>query len=377
MIRATAVLAFLCALVACASSRRIWLDPINVSPEQARLMFYECKRDTALVPQIPVAPYANNPGNYGASSMGTAVSGFSGGLIQGYNIGLAGRQEKTSRDLMKSCLQAKGFIDKDSSEGKVKESIMDSTKTEALNSRDRWRQRMLIEDPKFMHKLNALDLAEKGHFDEAIAEYRAALRFVQMADEISSIHEGLGNVMVRKDDLDGAIKEYEAAIQLNPRAASAHALLGGAFYKKSVQDHRDADEYEKGDQCQLNGANQGEAIKELRNESVFLNGTTRDRSMMIHEASRVKACPLIAELELRSLKERDAAIDSMRAGVHLEPNNAIYHAFLGKALSMNVLSIDAAIKEYQEALRLDPNLTKASDEFHELEALWCPDHCPR
>ena len=68
--------------------------------------------------------------------------------------------------------------------------------------------------------------ATKGQRDEAIAEFRAAIRF-QPGDP--RVRYSLGNVLMVQGKLNEAIAEFRAAIRLEPDSAEAHCNLGQAL----------------------------------------------------------------------------------------------------------------------------------------------------
>ena len=49
-------------------------------------------------------------------------------------------------------------------------------------------------------------------------------------------HKAAGNVLFKQGDLDGAIREYRAALAKNPKDAGSHALLGNALFEKERYD---------------------------------------------------------------------------------------------------------------------------------------------
>ena len=49
-------------------------------------------------------------------------------------------------------------------------------------------------------------------------------------------HKAAGNVLFKQGDVDGALKEYRAAVAAQPKDANAHTLLGNALFEKSQWD---------------------------------------------------------------------------------------------------------------------------------------------
>jgi Flp pilus assembly protein TadD len=69
-------------------------------------------------------------------------------------------------------------------------------------------------------------LANKGHLDAAIIEFKEALRIFP---NYAEAHTNLGVALDRKGNLDGAIQEYMMAIRLSPNSFKAHYNLGTAY----------------------------------------------------------------------------------------------------------------------------------------------------
>ncbi len=67
-------------------------------------------------------------------------------------------------------------------------------------------------------------------FDDAIAEYRAALKFEPGNAEI---HNDLGTALGNKGELAAAITEFQTALKLNPQHARAAANLAKALQIQS------------------------------------------------------------------------------------------------------------------------------------------------
>jgi serine/threonine protein kinase/Flp pilus assembly protein TadD len=98
-------------------------------------------------------------------------------------------------------------------------------------------------DPKnsYAHFAMGVALHAQGRYKEAEAEYREAIRLKpddaddryegkegwlsRRADD-ADVHYNLGNALSKQGDLDGAIREYRAAIQIKPENAEAHCNLG-------------------------------------------------------------------------------------------------------------------------------------------------------
>src|SRR5262249_37408816 len=76
-------------------------------------------------------------------------------------------------------------------------------------------------------------LRYKGLLDEAIAEYREA---IQINPNSAGAHIGLGNALLGKGRLDEAMAEYRETIRLDKNSAEAHTNLGNALNDKGRRD---------------------------------------------------------------------------------------------------------------------------------------------
>ena len=64
-----------------------------------------------------------------------------------------------------------------------------------------------------------------GGLDEAIAEYRTVLQIEPDSIEVAHAHANLGTLLFRKEDVEGAIAEYRAALDLVPTHGQANHNL--------------------------------------------------------------------------------------------------------------------------------------------------------
>jgi Tfp pilus assembly protein PilF/uncharacterized membrane protein YhaH (DUF805 family) len=70
---------------------------------------------------------------------------------------------------------------------------------------------------------------DQGRLDEAIVQYRRALR---ISPGYAEAHYNLGNTFAAQDRLDTAIAEYRQAIEINPRHAFAHANMAAILARQ-------------------------------------------------------------------------------------------------------------------------------------------------
>ncbi len=189
----------------------------------------------------------------------------------------------------------------------------------------------------------------KGLLDEAIKEYKEALK---INPELAKAYANMGNAYADKGLTDDAIKEYKEALRINPEYAAAHTNLGSTFAKKGMVD---------------------EAIKEYK-EALRINpeyaeahsnlgvayvdkGLTDDAIKEFQQTLRIN--PDLAQahtnLGLAFSKQGmlDEAISAYREAIRINPEDAKVHSNLGNAYAGKGLT-DDAIKEWKEALRINP-----------------------
>ena len=72
-------------------------------------------------------------------------------------------------------------------------------------------------------------LARKGQLDEAIRQFREALR---LKSDYAEVHSNLGTALGRNGQQDEAIKQFQEALRIKPDDADGHYNLGTALARK-------------------------------------------------------------------------------------------------------------------------------------------------
>jgi len=75
----------------------------------------------------------------------------------------------------------------------------------------------------------AWQLAEKGQYEAAIAEWKKAL---ELSPEDAKAHNNLGRALAGKGDFEEAIGHWRKALEVNPKYAEARNNLGTVYYAK-------------------------------------------------------------------------------------------------------------------------------------------------
>ena len=180
------------------------------------------------------------------------------------------------------------------------------------------------------HGSLARALADKGHVDEAIEQYRLAA-VLDPRDTIAL--NGLGNLLAQKGDIDGAIAQFQEALRRRPSDSSAHNNLGLMLARKGRTE---------------------ESIAEFR-EAVNLKP---DEPEPHHNLG----------LLLANKGRVDEAIAQYREAIRLKPDYARAHKNLGMALARQG-NLDDAITEFHEAIRIQPDYAEAQKYLEAAQAL--------
>jgi tetratricopeptide (TPR) repeat protein len=182
----TTIVLLLCSVSACAREPRMWIDPVDIASNQAGMMFYECQRDAAMVPQVPTMPFVSNAG------------AFNGGFAQGYNIGLAARQAATAREIFEACVRAKGFVEKREADLKVRN---DEYLREEQERTKAWEA----------HEVQATAYVQDGIYDAAIIEFNAMIE-LKPTWHIAYIYRA--GAYERKGEFKRAINDVTTGLRL-------------------------------------------------------------------------------------------------------------------------------------------------------------------
>ncbi|MGO9917821.1 MAG: tetratricopeptide repeat protein [Isosphaeraceae bacterium] len=170
------------------------------------------------------------------------------------------------------------------------------------------------------HVFSGIALKNDGKLNEAIAEFREAIR---LKPDLTEAHNGLAEVFDAQGKRHEAVDELKKAIRINPRLAEAHADLGNAFVEQRKLDA---------------------AIVEL-NDAIRIDPGHHDAHALLGRAFSRQGKP-------------DEAIGELKKAVSLEPESAEAHAELGTILWENG-KLDEAIVQLRESVQLKPDFAGA------------------
>ncbi len=162
-------------------------------------------------------------------------------------------------------------------------------------------------------------LVDQGKMDEAVAEFREAIRINPV---LAEAHTYLGTILGHQKKLDEAAAEFREAIRIDPGMAEAHVYLGKIL----------------GHQGKLE-----EAATHLR------------RAIRLKPDSALGHYQLATTLGAQGKLEK--ATTEFRTAIRLKPNDVEAHYYLGNTLQARG-KLKEAVDEYGEVIRLEPDHSK-------------------
>ena len=193
-------------------------------------------------------------------------------------------------------------------------------------------------------------LFDKGRPDEAIREFREALR---LKPDDANAHYNLGAAFGAMGQYDEAIPQFQAAIRLKPNDAWDYFDLGVALDKKGQ-----TDEAIRQFQTALRLKPDDAKTRFNLANALVKKGQADEAISQYREAIRLKPDYAIAHYNLGNVLDNkgrtDEAIREFQETVRLKPNDADTHNALGAAFDEKG-RMDEAIRQFQEAIRLEPN----------------------
>jgi Flp pilus assembly protein TadD len=184
------------------------------------------------------------------------------------------------------------------------------------------------------HNNLGVSLWEQGRVEEALREYREAIR---LDPGYAEPHDNLGIALYwARHEVDEAIQEYREAIRLAPQNARAHNNLGVAYRTKGLVDP---------------------ALLEFR-EAIRLDPA-------LPQAHANLGAAYVAQGRIMD------AVRECQEAIRLDPGRADSHLFLG--LSFQAMGLrERAAQQYRDAVRLDPGLAEARDRLRAILAERAP-----
>ncbi len=197
-------------------------------------------------------------------------------------------------------------------------------------------------------------LAAMGRLDEAIENYHQA---IQINPNYAEALNDLGLALTEKGQFDEAIENYHKAIQINPNYAEALGNLGVVLAAKGRFDEA-IESYHKAIQINPN------LYKTLDNLGVALAAMGRFDEAIESYHKAIQINPNFYKtldnlgVALAATGRLDEAIESYRRAIQADLNRPETFLHLGMTLGQSGRPREAVV-QYREALRLNPDLAVA------------------
>jgi tetratricopeptide (TPR) repeat protein len=226
------------------------------------------------------------------------------------------------------------------------------------NSETLFRHALAVTDGNYLaHHNLGVALAGQGRWQEAIAEYEAALK---IRPDYATARTDLGNALARAPGHAAeAIPQYRAALAAMPGSAIPHNDLGNALATAGRVPEAIA-EYEIALRLKPDYA---EAHNNLGKALAGLGGRNAEAMAHYHQALQLQ--PELAEAHanlgdaLMAAGRVPDALAEYQAALRIRPDLAEAHHSLGRALSDLPGRMPDAAAEYQAALRGRPDFPEA------------------
>src|SRR5579864_4279203 len=201
---------------------------------------------------------------------------------------------------------------------------------------------------------------EKKDLDGAIRQYQAALR---VNPRYAGAHNNLGRALISKEDLEGAIREFRFAIQIDPNSALAHNNLGNALYMKkdlegAIREYKAALRIDP--KHPWAHVSLGNYLREVKGDLDGAIGEYREALQCKRPFPEVYIAHNGLGIALQDKGRWDEAIAEYQEAIRIKPDFANAHYGLGTALYAKG-RLDEAIPEYREAIRVKRDFAEAHD----------------
>jgi tetratricopeptide (TPR) repeat protein len=171
------------------------------------------------------------------------------------------------------------------------------------------------------------------------------------------VHDGLGNALLKDDQVDQAIAQYQLALRINPRFELPHFKLGSALLLKGRVDEAIA----QFRQTLRTYPNRGEVHTAL-GIALLRKGKAEEAAGQFRTALQCDAGDVVAHCKLGDILLQQGrvndAIAQYQQALQADPGDAKVHYNLANIL-LEHGRVDEAITHYQRALQINPAYAQA------------------
>ncbi len=171
-------------------------------------------------------------------------------------------------------------------------------------------------------------LADQGKLDEAVAAYRTAIR---LQPDDAGAHHNLGTALEGQGKVDEAVAEFRTAIRLQPDLAEAHSNLGTALMAQGKVDEAVA-EFRTAIRLQPDNAEAHNSLGNALLDQGKVDEAVADIPHRHPAPARLRRGPLQPRQRPERPGEVPEAIDAYREAIRLKPDYAEAHCNLGLIL---------------------------------------------
>ncbi|MDJ0555732.1 MAG: tetratricopeptide repeat protein [Microcoleaceae cyanobacterium MO_207.B10] len=214
-----------------------------------------------------------------------------------------------------------------------------------------------MENPEIAaFKLNqqAEDYLNQGHFEKA---YAACLKALELVPDFAPASNTVGQIMENIDALDSAITWYEKALEKQPTLAEAYANLGSIYVKQKQWEQAIA-YYQEATNLEPNFPSAYRALTEIWHQidKPELAAYSWYKALSLKPEWGRDLDFLKLAKTLSKYNQKKEAIACYQQALKLNPNLSQAHHNLGEIYSSEE-NWEAAISSYQQAIKINPKFS--------------------
>jgi protein O-mannosyl-transferase len=212
------------------------------------------------------------------------------------------------------------------------------------------------------HYRRGMDLFRRSQFEDSVREFQQAL---QLNPKMAEVRDALGTALFRLGRSAEAIQEYEAVLAANPDYAPTYNNLGNVLFQANRVDEA-KQQFEQALRLKPDYA---QAHTSLGDAELQLGNVDQAKG---HFEAALRLDPSDAEAHFRignllAMGGRlPEAMTEWQASLRWRPDDVEAHNNLGMALAQSG-RIPDAIQQFKEALRLQPNYERARENLADLQ----------